>query len=410
MPNDILDQLKAQFQNTRPDKPNLFHMHASRQGPAVSNEVMLSIKEYERNKNLKKIIGIQQPGGTVAKYLFYWLSGLNNDTVGEIFYRLGIDKSMTEVLPSSAFDFQIDDNKFRYVFVEPLFAAYKSLFELAGINYDQIKKLSSSSTPENLASLMTHYSVAILNLALSKKALPIIEVRSVNEYPDIYIPNLRYADHSLLKSFSKQAVIKKKRQKKHAVDFIKKDLSVYVKAPSKYQISRIINRFNSNLSHKNIKILPKDVMSVFSLGEVDDNSVMENICAVERQYKKCLTDNTVNSMYIGGESMVFVMFQVAARQAHDSYLAKQEFMRGFNYQHYVKLINDYPDLQTCFSAFRTWDTDLFPEFDTNFVFGLKYLAFDSTISSTNGKWSDKTISSAIKLQASSLPVHDLTKK
>lgn len=52
----------------------IIHLHASMSGPPVANQLFLIKKEFERNPNLKRIIGVHQSFVPTAKLLNYWLS------------------------------------------------------------------------------------------------------------------------------------------------------------------------------------------------------------------------------------------------------------------------------------------------------------------------------------------------
>ena len=353
----------------------MFHMHASRPGPVLSNEIMLAIKEYERNPNLKVIVGVQQPGGTVAKFMGYWLGGLStrlrHEISANVERRIAQDNfgdflcQQAESVPYSVGDF-VDDC------VVPLFKSFKNELTRAGVDDTVLRQMRKLDVASNLAAVMTECSLMMLNTALENHKLPRVEIVQVPDHILAQYHDAKHIDTEVMQKHVREGIDRKRKQAKHCFDFLKKDLRCYVAPPNEPQLARLHRRFKNNHSHKGINLDTSDIARYYHTLAHKEPSIADYIHCVDAAYRKSIFNGAGGKPYVSGEDMVRIMFDMAAEEK-GVYMGMQEFMRKFDYSIYDSLRERYSDLPAQFAAFKTWDTSVFPEFDTSLVFGLKYL-------------------------------------
>lgn len=385
-PENSLDIFKDSFSNLESSN-TIFHMHASRSGPLVSNEIYLSISERRRNPRLETIQGLQQPHGSVGKFLSYWLSGLETSVGEEILSGIELDgRKLYEngVLDKELLNLNADDHFCEWsmlvgAVLTPLLSVEQKMLSKFGFGTKELEDLrdirlgSAVSFEDGLSEISLH----VVNKILKEQGLPIYEVV---KFDPLSIKDLgfKYVQReNVLKEFD-YLINKKSNQYESAYSTIAKILKSYENFPNENQLTKVFERsWRIDPSFKDLKLSVDEIKNRFDdpkIKQVVTPSYMEQINISLLAHKRSLSEKPSNysgDIYIDGSNMVKAMFNIANK--NDYFLILQEFMRGGNYGLYKELLNDYPDLKSNSSSCRIWDRDKFPEFDQNFVKGLKYL-------------------------------------
>lgn len=385
-PENSLDIFSDSFSNIE-SSSTIFHMHASRSGPLVSNEIYLSISERRRNPRLEMIQGLQQPHGSVAKFLSYWLSGLETSVGEEILSCIELDGHKlykngvldNELLNSNADSHFCDWSKLVGAVLTPLLSVDQKILNKFGFGTKELEDLRNSKLGSTVSfeDGLSEISLHVVNKILKEQGLPIYEVVKFDP-ADIKGLNFKYVHReNVLKEFD-YLVNKKSNQYESAYNTIAKILKSYGNFPNKNQLTKIFERsWRIDPSFKDLKLSIDEIRNRFDdpkIKQVVTPSYMEQINISLLAHKRSLSEKPSNysgDVYIDGSNMVRAMFDIANENGY--FLILQEFMRGGNYNLYRELLNVYPDLKSNSSSCRIWDKDKFPEFDQNFIKGLKYL-------------------------------------
>lgn len=368
---------------------SMFHMHASRSGPLLANEIYLSKKEKEQNPHLRLIRGLQQPYGTVAKFLGYWLSGLDvsiaNDILSRIYlddgtpiYKNGIFKK--NILNISAGEVIGEWTVFVDALVSPLFLVDNGSLVYYGFNNEDLKRLKKTREGEKVSfeEAATDISLSIVNAILEKHKLPMYEIVRFDAQ-EITGIHFKYLQRDIMER--EYDYLSKKKQKRYesCYDTILKLLKSYNGVfPEQQKLTKIIERsYRINPSFRNLCIDLEEIRFRFNNLDVKRNTVLnyeEQLAVANSAYMRSIRSvkgGHPADLYVDGENMVKAMFVLA--DARNECLVLQEFIRGTDYDLYKQLVEYYSELEFKLSACRIWDTQEFPEFDKNFITALKYL-------------------------------------
>jgi hypothetical protein len=382
-----LNDLKDLFSN--PESSNaVFHMHASRPGPLVSNEIFLALSEKARNPRLELIRGLQQPHGSVAKFINYWVTGLDGSIAeeilskiklnGEILYENNIFKR--ELLNANADEVSGNWTELIDAIVSPLFSVDDGVLANSGFGTKELNNLKSVKGDSNMLfeTILTEVSLIIVNKILQKHNLPIYEVVKFNPSQ---IPNLdiKYLQRKNILSEYHHLLKKKENHYESAYHTIANLLKSYGgRFPNEAQLERVLQRsWRIDPTFRDLHIDPQEIQYRFENPKSKHRPVLTyvdqikmSILAHKRSIGNGISENNAD-IYIDGENMVKSMFDIA--NDNNYFLILQEFIRGTNYDLYKQLFNLYPNLKAVPSSCKIWDLGQFPEFDQNFVKGLKYL-------------------------------------
>lgn len=385
-PENSLDIFRDSFSNLESSN-TIFHMHASRSGPLVSNEIYLSINERKRNSRLETIQGLQQPHGSVAKFLSYWLSGLETSVGEKILSGIELDGRKLyengaldrELLNSNADNHFCDWSKLVDTVLTPLLSVDQNILSKFGFGskeLDELKNIRLNSVV-SLEDGLSEISLYVVNKILKEQELPIYEIVKFDP-SSIKGLDFKYVQRAnVLKEFD-YLVSKKANQYESAYNTIAKILKSYENFPNENQLIKVFERsWRIDPSFKDLKLSVDEIKNRFDnpkIKQVVAPNYMEQINISLIAHKRSLSQmvsNDSGDIYIDGSNMVKAMFNIADEKGY--FLILQEFIRDGNYDLYRELLNVYPDLKSNSSSCRIWDRNKFPEFDQNFVKGLKYL-------------------------------------
>lgn len=351
-----------------------YHMHCSRQGPAVSNEIVTAIHEHRFNPSLHEIIGVQQPGGSVAQYLFYWLNGLPDELIETIIQLLRRnDTDLVKSLCRPAFSYHINQEEFIRSCIVPVIEHYQEkIIAICPIEII-MECVRSSTSGDTIGTLLTQSSIAITNCLLEVKKLPRVRFDRVD--PSIVSQaglTPKYICYPQLLRMSQQSHISKSRQYSHATDFLRKKMRSYRSVPTPTQSEHILKSFSQNTSHSGIRANSFTIANVYNGGGLTfaPLAVIEDI---KDSARLCFIDNISEEEYIDGSMMVDIMFMLASQKHATHYLILQEFMREFDYSRYTLNSIRYPSVILQKARLKTWDAKNFPEFDQNIFTAIGYL-------------------------------------
>ncbi|OGM78993.1 hypothetical protein A2366_04650 [Candidatus Woesebacteria bacterium RIFOXYB1_FULL_33_9] len=366
----------------------IFHMHASRPGPLVSNEIFLALSEKSRNPKLELIQGLQQPHGSVAKFLKYWLTGLDNSTSEEILSKINIngdvlyeDKTFNkESLNANADETFGNWAELTDAIIRPLFSVDDGILVNSGFGFkelDDIKSVKDNSSV-SLETVFTEVSLAVVNKILQRYNLPSYEIV---KFDPSQIPglNIKYLQRSGVLNEYYHLLEKKQNHYESAYHTIANLLKSYGGIfPNETQLTKVLQRsWRIDPTFRDLNIDPQEIQYRFENPQSKHKPVLNymdqikiSILAHKRSIGNKISENKAD-VYIDGENMVKSMFDIANNQNY--FLILQEFMRGTNYDLYKQLFKLYPGLKVIPSSCKIWDTEQFPEFDQNFIKGLKYL-------------------------------------
>jgi len=224
---------------------------------------------------------------------------------------------------------------------------------------------------------LSEISLYVVNKILKEQGLPIYEVLKFDP-SSIKGLGFKYVRReNVLKEFD-YLINKKSNQYESAYSTIAKILKSYGNFPNKNQLAKIFERsWRIDPSFKDLELSIDEIKNRFDdpkTKQVATPNYMEQINISLLAHKRSLSERPSNysgDIYIDGSNMVKAMFDIA--NENDYFLILQEFMRGGNYDLYKVLLDTYPGLKSNSSSCRIWDKGIFPEFDQNFVKGLKYL-------------------------------------
>lgn len=366
----------------------LFHMHASRAGPLNANEIYLALNEKKKRPNVKRIIGLLQPNGSVSKFLNYWLAGLDTETSEEILSQIKLNNKHIyhnhnldeKVLNAIAQNVVGNWKELVEALVQPLVENYRDILAKCGYDLNDFQGLKESkpNIPLSLEESMIDISQAIVNHLLQKHGLPDYQIKRFNPLTFNGL-NIKYVSRVRLQEEYEKLILKKKRQYKNAYSIIATQLKSYGgRFPRKNQLKKVFERCSRiDPSFNELKILPEEVKYHFE-HPMEKNEISlhytEQIHLSILAYKKAIqskSDEEGSIIYVDGKNMIRALFEIAERRKKT--LILQEFIRGGDYQIYKQLLQDYQNLNVGISSCRIWDIKKFPEFDQNFVKGLEYL-------------------------------------
>jgi hypothetical protein len=367
---------------------SIFHMHSSRSGPLLANEIYISIKGKKKNPNLELIKGLQQPNGTVAKFLSYWLKGLSSWVAIIILTKLKLNGIIcykdgwlnSDILNTNANSVHGNWSELVDALVLPLFLDYSHILQNSGfgINETNIIKEMRDNQEVSLETALTDISQIILNKILQKHNLPSFEI--IRFEPDT-INDLEFK-YLNLKQFSiefEYLIQKKINHYERAYYTIGKQLKSFSSNfPNDVQLVKILERiYRIDKSFKELSINIYDIKNHFvnpkQNREVIPSYFDQINCSIIAQ-KRSIELNIPKSdkeIYLDGVNMIKAMFNIAHQNNY--FLILQEFSRGTDYNLYRELLQNYEGLNVDSSSCKIWDTLEFPEFDNNFIHGLKYL-------------------------------------
>ena len=368
----------------------IYHMHASRQGPFNANEIYLAIQEKSIHPELEIINGVLQPSGTVSKFLNYWLAGLGSNLVDRILSKLVINskkplenrKLDLKLLNSLASEVYGNGERLFNSLVQPILEEHSIELSRVGFKQRDLEGLRAMLYDEDLSleDMLISSSEYLINIPLKKHRQPVFRMKRLKPRA-IGDLSFKYISKDFLVKEHLRLIGKKKRQYNSAYSFILKELKGYGEEfPSPEKLERIFKRCSrADKSFSNLSISSEEVRAIFdNVGIVNKEKILsaeEGILLSILAYTKCIKDRQGGSdtiQYLDGKNMIQAMFETAS--ANRSQLVLQEFIRGTDYSVYERLISKYSNLDVRISACRTWDTNKFPEFDSNLVRGFRYLA------------------------------------
>lgn len=372
------------------DTTEIIHLHCCRSGPALANEIFLSLKEKHNWPKLQKIFGVVQPGGVLAKYVLYWYGGLDQEYVVDFFKNIKFQNKVTKNGDNQKqwFDFLMSDvdaltinaKHGIKIMLEPLLDSEAKCF-LKTINLTKaelLKKVHSLFLKERVLTFrkfLERLSLFLVNLLLVNKSLPIICFLDVSEFENTHKLNFKYIDTS---RGVKRLVLQKLRQarsKESAIFELKKRLRGYVDC----SYSQFIELFN-DLSKK-----PNSALSLGVLGVNEAISVCLRGDFVDKNsridvYQDLINANKIipsligekgTARYVTGVDMIDICFKVA--KTKEAPVILQKFFREGGYKKYEEMMKSYEDVDTYKSSVDIWNTDVFADYDTNLFKGAKYV-------------------------------------
>lgn len=369
---------------------SIVHMHASRSGPLVANDIFLSLAEARKNPSLKRIIGVFQPFPTTAKILSYWTASLSTETVSQIIDTLArhhfianIDGEFSlENLRREASSHVASWKIMVEAFAKPVFNESQGFFLSAGYDHSCYEELMTRHDNDFLIdfeSALLEISMNMVNTPLAKLGLPVIDVMRFDF--DFYSSfDLRGIDKNNMTDFAERGLTKQSSRRYNALAEIAKRLRPFNGRPVTHE--RVLAEYEtlkskSTSSCSAVELSDELLKTYFQVG-IDSRELMlvdelnDRIIAILDAHKRSLTEYKNGRVpYLDGQAMIDVCFAVAKKL--ETPLALQEFIRPGGYDRYTNQSELHPEVVLTSSAARIWDTNTFPEFDLNLVQGLHYL-------------------------------------
>ncbi len=374
----------------RPFKPSkeILHMHASRCGPLVANEFYISRKEKERNPELQTIYGVFQPFGTTARFLNYWFAGLPQKTCEQILYALRFKKRPifkeqvldANFLTSLAGEVTGEWAELCAALFSPIFNRYKTDLLRGGFTQNNLVALLELHTGKTvtLETAMLEISKTVINTVLANAHLPVINLYTLGATHQ----NLMQKKHINHASYQQAFFIGleriQRRYENAYMELARKIKSYNGKFPPESKFATIYARLRqkSNRACSKVSISYADVKAKLENSHISRPQLPFNeyITSAIKAFMVCMQPSQTapdDIPYFVGEGMIEACFEIAMR--NNICLVLQRLMRGSDYRKYEELLNKYPRLDAAVSAGCTWNISEFPEFDFNFVRGIKYV-------------------------------------
>lgn len=389
----------------------LVHLHASRNGPTLANELYLALTERRRHPNLKEIIGVVQPNAPIAKFLDYWTSGLSDQATHQVFKGLAASLRVPSLcdltllaLPASSKVVQWDE--FVDAIARPLLGDGRN----TAILEDDIERVASEKGPAQLTleDAWVSASGQLANLLLRRNGLPTIRHVKLNDEQ-----LQRYATKSVVGSVvSEMSVSKLERFRNRAHEcqgLLTKQLkAIRQSRPATLKdVERCHIRLSKPGSAYKAAAISIDYMTSTCLEPAElqasqgrnSNETSADVHAqvLETRHKIDAVVDAVGTAivnvpnegypYVDGMNMIAACFAIA--QSEGCAIALQEFIRDDNapYNQYERMHGVFPDVPCVASAARVWDTTKFPEFDQNLVTATCYLPREHEVGlTTSGIW------------------------
>ncbi len=370
----------------------IIHLHASRGGPLLANDIFLSINEYKTNRKLKFIYGYIQPYNPVSKYFNYWFSGFEEEIVKKMLFQLKVNgKSILnnqgflnpEIINDLASNVWVNWENLIISLFLPIYEKYFEEFREVNFLDDDLKSLKNLHTNKKVdfESGIINMSMFIVNTILTKKNLPKIIFKKINKKKinknNYFVNKIKWVSN-----FNKILAEKKEFNLQTLNYIFKKIKSFNNKLPNKKIIKEIIKNAKKKpyLGANNLDSdeLLKIIIESFNkkTNKIKLNpSVIEQINYSLNSYKETMYDKIFKKndfLVIDGKSMLEICFDLASEE--NKILVLQRFMRGGEKELYAPLIKKYPNLELMNSSCCVWNPKEFPEFDLNLIFGLKYVA------------------------------------
>lgn len=351
----------------------IVHLHMCKDSYITSNDFILLLSEYSRNKRLERIIGYVSPYTRFSKVLRQYIYGLDHQTQLEILNALAQylkinDLTYLELFSSNLINIRFDNEQFQKIFLYPLFNNYRCVFNSIGINDIELPE-----SDDNLHSKFLTLSNEIYKQISKNFDLPLIELRDLEdpkaEYDKVidiknlrlllnkelisqqkYIENMRYEYKKVLRGYNSNI---KYHQKKGIIE--KYDRDAFRTLKRKHFIS----------DYELIKFIESEDNKYFDLFEID-KIITKNL------HEPYQNDEEIDSFkYLGTKSLLDKIFATKPQV-----IIIQQFARDFDYDYYNKLsylygVSIYP------SSLTTWKEDEKLRFRKmkliSFIFGLNLL-------------------------------------
>lgn len=381
--------------DTKPTE--IIHLHACRSGPFLANEVYLSKKEKQRNRKLKKIIGFTHPFGLFIRYLNYWLAGLNEKTSTKILNNLIFKEGRlldyqfllnSKIVFSLAENLHINWSSGIDIFIDPLLEDYSGLFKSLQPSvsswYQSLRNLHKNRVL-NFTEFIIFSSQFVVNKYLHFYKLSEIEFQNIE--PELVYPHIRKSINlSRWQQQSKFLSLKRLRREQHAQAEIKKRLKSYNRPIKFDEFLRIVeilkskkNRAISKIRNLSPRLSYNFILHRRGYLESELQKIFNKFEDIYSAVRFSIESNNSGLPFVTGEDMIELCFKKALKT--NKTLILQKLIRP-NYSKYKEMFIKYPTVTTDKSSCVVWDTSNFPEFDLNFIFGLKYLksrgVYDST--------------------------------
>lgn len=372
--------------DTKPTE--IIHLHACRSGPFLANEVYLSKKEKQKNRKLKKIIGFIHPFGLFIRYLNYWLAGLDEKTSTKILNNLVFEEgrlldskflSNPKIAFSLAENLHINWSSGIDIFIDPLLEDYRGLFKSLQPSvsswYQNLRDLHKNQVL-NFTEFIIFSSQFVVNKYLYFYKLPEVEFQNIES--GLVSPCIKKSiNFSLWQQQSKFMFLKRLRREQQAQAEIKKRLKSYNRPIKFNEFLRVVeilkskkNRAISKIRNLSLELCYSFILYKRGYLESELQGIFNNFEDIYSAVRFSVESNTSGLPFITGEDMIELCFIIALKTNRT--LILQKLMRP-NYNKYKEMFAKYPFVTTDKSSCVVWDIDSFPEFDLNFIFGLKYL-------------------------------------
>ena len=388
----------------------IIHLHASRNWPPVANDIFLILKEFNKRKYLKKVIGIYQPYVPLLRTLNYWLSWLDEQDITYILKNIKFIewnlfdenfKLNKDICFKLSNELTIEFNVLIELFFNPLIKYIKRqdflICEENFINllYDQLDdhiidwKIKFSTWLNKLwENLINHF--------IGQFWLPQFELI---EAEDLYkkhstciwerknwtftTTKLYERNITLLENTKKQIRNHFKRHKLITKETISRWFMILLsKCWSDSYFSQLNNSSNIFKKRFNTKTWIYEFETMEEIYNLIDEHIINilffsNIQWYEKSKKDIhsVTESTVEEVLycISWESMIDLIFEYANK--NNLSIVLQRFLRDWTraYAKYDANLKKYNQIPTDFSTVNIWNSNEFEMFDKNLVLSLSYL-------------------------------------
>jgi hypothetical protein len=327
----------------------------------------------------------------MSKYITYWYGGLDRTYLLDFFrsvrfeneskLRLDTGEISPDILLLDPCKLNISWSHGIEILIKPLLLYEAETFlEICHMNsFELLDKLFSYRERERIMSFkefLESSSLFLLNLILEKKKLPVISLIEADSFTESAGIKYKYIDVALVEAGLRLRRIKRLRTIHYALCELRKRLRGYIsctrtqfediftilsKKPNRAVAKMLITLSNS----MDICLQNKPINAVLSIGDIFQDIIESNDLSAK------LISEHGNIKYITGPDMIEVCFKAAS--SYGRTLVLQKFIRDGGYEKYQAMMSKYPGVSTDKSAVDIWNTDIFPEYDTNIFKGAKYL-------------------------------------
>jgi len=364
---------------------NMIHLHACRGGPALSNEIYLSINEKKIHPELTMIWGLIHPFSPAIKYLMYWFGGLDKNSYFEALEKLIINDTLVvncgelnyELLLNDADSLYLEKKHAIKILITPVIDKYGGKYlELLKIDKKELEKellLVIKDDRVSIEKFFIEISKYLVNKLLDKYNLPTFEYLYIDS---MVIKNYLHEGVKLShwnRNYEKKA-IKRERIIIHTKNEFKKRFQGYNKAPDLGDFEKIYDIFakQKNRSTRQSNLNTTEILKLVKDNDLEtiknDHLELSNIIA--STYSKSIVRKDYDIPFISGKDMIELCFSQASNLSTSVVL--QRFFRPGGYEKYAEMIKKYPNVQALKPSVDIWDISKFPEYDTNLFLGLNY--------------------------------------